>query len=113
MTFALRSFVIAASLALLMSANGARADGSSWDGAWKGLLRDKEDIAVVIAKDKVIDFTIMGTPLPVAYVDFTPTSVSFGDREHYSLTLTKAGETTASAIYHGMHGYSKAALIRQ
>lgn len=114
MTIVFRGVPIAACLALLMSASAACAIGSSWDGTWKGSLRDKgRDISVVIAKDKVVQFAIMGTPLPVAYANFTPSSVSFGDRDHYNLTMTKAGEAKVSATYHGLHGYSKAALVKQ
>jgi hypothetical protein len=38
--------------------------------------------------------------------------VSFGDPDHYKMTLVKTGDATASAGYNGRRGHSQAALTR-
>jgi hypothetical protein len=105
--------MIAVSLALSMSSTVAQATDFSWDGTWIGTFHEKANVAVVIAKDKVVNFSLMGTPFPIQYSKLSPSSVSLGDRDHYNLTLTKAVGMTASATYHGVHGYSNAILTKQ
>ena len=114
MTIGPRFLSIAVPLALLISAGATPAqEKGAWDGTWTGLLRNAAPIAVTIAGDKVVSYTIQGAPFDIQYSEVTPTKVSFGDRDHYFMKLTKTGETTAAAIVHGRLGYGSASLAKQ
>jgi hypothetical protein len=114
MTIGRRFLLVAAPLAFLIPADAAWAqDKSAWNGTWTGLLHNSAPIAVTIAGDKVVSYTIEGAPFDIQYSDVTPTKVSFGDRDHYFMKLTKTGDATASAIVHGRLGYGMASLAKQ
>ena len=89
-------------------------DAGSWDGDWNGILGKKHPwpITVRIAQGKVVKYTENGASFDVKFTNVTPTTVSFGDEDHYSVTLTKTGETTVSAKVHGRHGFGTGSLTK-
>jgi hypothetical protein len=95
----------------------AHSSERSWDGTWTGVMGRlptvKSPVAVTIAKDKVVSYTVRGAPFDIQYSSVTPASVSFGDREHYFVTINRTGDTTASAIAHGRKGFGTSSLTRQ
>jgi hypothetical protein len=114
MTIGRRFFLIAVPLAFLVPiATASAQEKSAWNGTWTGLLRNTAPIAVTIAGDKVVSYTIQGAPFDIQYSEVTAAKVSFGDRDHYFMKLTKTGDTTASAIVHGRLGYGLASLAKQ
>jgi hypothetical protein len=114
MTIGRRFLLIAVPLAFLNPAGVSWAqEKSAWEGTWTGLLRNTAPIAVTIAGDKVVSYTIQGAAFDIQYSEVTPTKVSFGDRDHYFMKLTKTGDTTAAAIVHGRLGYGLASLAKQ
>jgi|ERR1700722_18211953 hypothetical protein len=94
------------------AASRAAADGS-WDGAWRGSLQHLSDLALTVANDKVVSYTIGGAPVAVSYTKVTPTSLSFGDRDHFSMKLTRTSDTTASASAHGRNGYGSGTFKKE
>jgi hypothetical protein len=88
-------------------------NNGAWDGTWTGLLNNRAPIAIAIQGDKVVSYAIEGAPFDIRYSKVTPTSVSFGDRDHYAVKLTKTSETTAAEIAHGRLGFGKATLTKQ
>lgn len=61
----------------------------------------------------MISYTVRGAPFAIRYSKVTPMKVSFGDRDHHNVKLTKISDTTASARAHGRIGYAHAALTKQ
>jgi hypothetical protein len=109
-----RLVVIAMPLALFIGVETARAEQDmAWDGAWTGRLGKMSTISVTIAKNKVVKYLFMGAPMPIQYSRVDAGKISFGDRDHYNMTLAKTGAATASALYHGRHGDASAALVKQ
>ena len=108
--------LIALALALLSPAADA-SEQNSWDGTWTGTMGRlptvKSPIAVTIAKDKVVSYTVSGAPFDVQYSSVSPAAVSFGDHEHYFVTIKRTGDTTASAIAHGRKGFGTSSLTKQ
>ena len=101
--------------ALLFSAQASRGqDAASWDGTWNGTLGKYHPwpISVSIADGKVVGFTEKGASFEVRFAKFTPTSVVFGDKANYTVSLTKTGDTTASAKFHGRHGSGTTLLTK-
>jgi hypothetical protein len=92
----------------------AAADSSnaSWEGTWTGVLYNMP-VSVSISDGKVVGYTFQGASYDVQYSKVTPTTVSFGDRDHYAVKLIKTGQATASEMVHGRSGYRKASLTRQ
>lgn len=109
-----RRFLLTAALpALIVSLLTSRAaEASSWDGVWNGMLgtRYPWPIAVAIAGGKVVSYTENGASFAVQYTRITPTTVFFGDRDHYSVKLTRTGDATASAKVRGRIGTGYASL---
>ncbi len=103
--------------ALFISAEAARAQAASWDGTWTGALGglagETSPISITIAGGKVTSYTVRGAPFDIQYSNVTPMKVFFGDRDHYSVRLTKISDTTASARAHGRIGYARASLTKQ
>jgi hypothetical protein len=109
-----RLVVIAMPLALFIGVETARAEQDmAWDGAWTGRLGKMSTISVTIAKNKVVKYLFMGAPMPIQYSRVDAGKISFGDRDHYNMTLAKTGAATASALYHGRNGDASAALVKQ
>jgi hypothetical protein len=114
-----RRFLLIALLpALLLSAEAARADDTaSWDGTWTGTLGRPpgaaSPIAITIAEGKVVSYTLRGAPFVIQYSKVTPTNVSFGDHDNYSMKIKRTGETTATARVHGRIGYGVTTLTKQ
>jgi hypothetical protein len=116
MTTVRRILLIAFLPMLLLQGRVADAQNqSSWDGAWTGVMGkvDPSPISILIAKDKVVGYTVRGAPFDIQYSRVTPTSVSFGDREHYSMKLKKTSDATASGQVHGRIGYGAVSLSKQ
>ena len=88
------------------------AQNLSWDGTWKGYFGGNRVISITIEKNKLINYEFMGEAVAFTYNKITDTTVSFGDKDHYSMTLTAKGNNTASATYHGRLGYSKVTLSK-
>ena len=100
MTIDRRFLLIAISLAFSIPVGAAQAaEKATWNGTWVGLLGNMSPIAVTIANDKVVSYTIRGAPFDVQYSNVTPTKVSFGDRDHYSMQLVRTGDSTAAARF--------------
>ena len=109
-----RLLSIAMPLALLFAGQPARADQNGpWDGVWTGTLGNTSAISVIIAKNRVVKYMFMGAPMPIQYNNLDARNVSFGDRDHYNMTLTKTGDVAASAVYHGRNGYASATLTKR
>jgi len=101
--------------AMLFSAQPSWAqDAAPWDGTWNGTFGKNHPwpISVSIADGKVVGFTEKGVSFDVRFAKVTPTSVVFGDRANYTVTLTKTGDTTASAKVHGRRGSGTASLTK-
>jgi hypothetical protein len=115
MTIGRRFFLVVVPLAFLAPMPSQAADNGSngsWDGTWTGLLNKRAPVSITIANGKVVSYAIEGAPLDIQYSKVTPTSVSFGDRDHYGVRLTKTNDTTASEIAHGRNGYGSASLTK-
>jgi hypothetical protein len=103
----------ALSLMLLGAAQPSPAmERAPWDGVWTGSLGNVSKISVTIADDRVVDYSFRGAPMKIVYAKVAPTRVSFGDPNHYEMTLVKTGDATAAAGYNGRRGASTAALTR-
>jgi hypothetical protein len=115
MTYSRRfAFVVLASFPLLASPAFAQ-DQKSWDGVWTGV-QGKEHAAPIqlsISDGKVVSYTLEGSPFNVQYSSITPTSVSFGDHDHYFVKLKRTGDTTAMGKIHGRIGTGALTLTRQ
>ena len=111
-----RRLVIATVLSTFMiGLQPSRADDArSWDGDWNGILGKKHPwpITVTISQGKVVKYVENGASFDVKFTNITPSTVSFGDQDHYSVTLTKTGETTVSATVHGRHGFGTGSLTK-
>ena len=113
-----RRFLLGALLpALLIAAAAARAQDLSWDGVWTGAIGrlpgEASPLSITIAKGEVTAYTVRGAPFNIQYSNVTPTKVTFGDRNHYGVRLTRTGDATASARVHSRSGYGHASLTRQ
>jgi hypothetical protein len=111
-----RSLLLAAILpTILVSAHPSLgAEASPWDGAWNGKLGKAHPwpISVTISNGKVVSFSEGGAPFDIRYTQVTPTTISFGDQNHYSMKLTRTGDATASARVYGRHGYETGSLTK-
>lgn len=107
-----RALLIAVPLALLASARASRAaPQGSWDGTWTGMWEGQYDTSIVIAGNKVVSYVYRGHDVPFTRSKVTANSVSIS--REYTVTLTRTGETTATAKYHGTNGDFSADLTRQ
>jgi Rieske Fe-S protein len=111
-------FSLAAALLSLAVVAGAASYGQSaspWDGTWTGMQGriDPGPIAISIAHGQVVSYTLRGSPFQIQYSSVTPTSVSFGDRDHYFVKLEKTGDATASGRVHGRLGEGNFQITRQ
>jgi hypothetical protein len=114
MSIGRRFLLIAVPLSLLFPATASQAvEKGVWDGTWTGLLGNVSPIAVTIADGKVVSYTIRGAAFDIKYSNVTASKVSFGDRDHYSMKITKTGDAMATARVHGRLGYGSASLARQ
>ncbi len=109
-----RLLAIILPIAFVVSTQTARAaENWSWNGVWKGKLGNSSTISVTIQHDEVTNCLFRGAPVAIDYSKLSPQSVSFGDRDHYNMTLKKAGDASALAVYHGRSGFIKTALAKQ
>lgn len=109
-----RVLLVAVPLALVVTLAASRATPNGlWDGAWTGSLEHVSALSLKIADDKVVSYAIAGAPVAVVYTKATPTTLSFGDRDHFSVTLTRTSATTASAKAHGREGFGSGVFVKQ
>jgi len=89
-------------------------DADSWDGTWNGTLGKNHPwpISVLIANGKVVGFTEKGASFGIQFSKITPTAVVFRDKAHYTMTLARTGDMTASAKVHGRHGSGTVLLTK-
>jgi hypothetical protein len=116
MTIVRRFLFLALLPMLLLLGQAARAGTQwSWDGTWTGAVGriEPSPISISIVQDKVVSYTLGGAPFDIQYSRVTPTSVSFGDRDHYFMKLRKTSDRTASGKVHGRIGYGVFSLTRQ
>jgi hypothetical protein len=102
-------------LALLATAAPSQAGSDkSWDGTWAGLLNNSEPVSVTISGGKVVGYAIRGgEPFGIGYSKVTLTSVSFGDHDNYTVTITKTGTRSATGTAQSPLGTGSASLIKQ
>jgi hypothetical protein len=101
---------------LLFASGFARAqDAQSWDGIWTGVdgTIGSAPIQIAIADGKVISYTLKGAPFSIQYSNVTPTTISFGDRDHYFVKLRRTGETTATGHFHDRAGAGALDLTKE
>jgi len=67
---------------------------------------------VSIANGKVVIFTEKGASFDVRFAKVTPTSIIFGDKANYTVTLTKTDDMTVSAKVHGRRDSGTALLTK-
>jgi hypothetical protein len=115
MTIDRRFLQVAMLTATLFSVQASRGQvAESWDGTWNGTLGKNHPwpISISIANGKVVGFTEKGAAFDIQFTKVSPTSVTFGDKGNYTVTLTKTGDTTVSAKVHGRHGSGTALLTK-
>jgi hypothetical protein len=106
--------LIAIALTILVPIEAGRAEQTSpWDGTWTGSFGKRSAISITIAQNKVVNYSFRGAPIAIAYDKLTDSSVSFGDRDHYNMVMTKTGDARALAKYHGHMGFATAALTKR
>jgi hypothetical protein len=108
--------LLVAVLPLCVATASAAAQGApSWDGIWTGVeaQADAAPIQIAIAGGKVVSYTFEGAPFVVSFSKITPTSVSFGDRDHYFVKLNRTGATTASGQFHDRSGAGALRLTKE
>jgi hypothetical protein len=109
-----RAFCIAAILTCGLSASSANsAEKAGWDGTWVGDFGKTSRISITVAHNKVTGYSYRGEPLDVSYDKIADDKLSFGDGYNYAMSLKRTGDNTATATYHGRHGFAAAALRRQ
>ena len=114
MTIRLRFRLIAIAGTTFLYALGSQgATIESWDGIWIGSLGHFSSLTVRVANDQVISYTIQGTSVVVRYTKTTPTTLSFGDRDHFSVKLTRTGASSASAEVYGRNGIGSGVFTKQ
>jgi hypothetical protein len=87
----------------------------SWNGTWIGVQgkRHAAPIKLAIVDGKVVSYSLEGSSFDIQYSDVTPTTVSFGDHDHYFVKLKRTGDATASGKVHGRLGTGVVSLTRQ
>ena len=101
-------------VAVLIPAAARAASKSWWDGTWAGLLNKSEPVTVTIAGGRVVGYAIRGgEPFGIQYSRVTLSTVSFGDREHFTVSIKKQSDSTAFGFAHSPMGDGSASLSRQ
>ena len=110
-----RSLLMATILpAMLVSAHPSLgAEASPRDGARTGMPGKVHPwpVSITISNGRS-SVSEGGAPFENRYDKITPSTVSFGDQNHYSIKLTRTGDATASASVHGRHGYEMGSLTK-
>jgi hypothetical protein len=90
-------------------------EAQSWDGIWTGIegKNASPTIQIAIVDGKVISYTLNGAAFTVQYSNVTPTTVSFGDHDHYFVKLKRTGETTAAGHFHDRAGAAGVTLTKE
>ena len=92
-------------LALVPTAPAEAASSHLWDGVWAGLLNNSAPVSVTIAGGRVVGYAISGgAPFGIEYSRVTLSTVSFGDRDHYNVRITKRSDRTALGFAHSPMG---------
>jgi hypothetical protein len=103
------------SVAVVAAAASYGQSANAWDGTWTGMQGriDPGPIAISIVHGHVVSYTLRGSPFEIRYSSVTPTSVSFGDRDNYFVSIEKTGDATASGMVRGRLGEGKFRITRQ
>jgi hypothetical protein len=84
-----------------------------WDGTWSGSWGGQADTSVTISGKKVVTYTYKGAAVPITHSKVSDDTVMFGSAT-YTVTITKTGDTTATAQYHSpVNGDASALLTKQ
>jgi hypothetical protein len=114
MSFGRGFLLLAMPLTLLVPGAAPQAgQGGFWDGVWKGSLEHVSSLTLKIENNKVVSYSIAGAPVAVQYAQATPSTFSFGDRDHFSVVLTRTSDATASAKAHGRMGFGSGVFTKQ
>lgn len=109
-----RFLFVAVSLAFIVSVTSSRATThGSWDGVWKGSLEHVSPLILTVANNKVVSYAIAGAAVAIQYSEATPTTLSFGDRDHFHVILTRTGDNTAAAKAHGRNGFGAGVFTKE
>ena len=100
--------------AIFASVHASWAETGSWNGTWKGMLGETPawPISITISQGNVVGFSEKGVPVDVRYAKITPSTVYFGDKDHYSTKLTKTGDATAPVRVRGRHGFATGSVAK-
>jgi hypothetical protein len=101
------------SLVLVMSLVAVSAEAqtnTSWDGIWNGSWGGLTAARIIIAGGRVVEYDYRGTPQRFGVTTLSADGLSFGTPPDFVVTLTRTGEATASAHYHGPGGEADAQL---
>jgi hypothetical protein len=113
MTIGRRTLLAAVPFSLFFASSSQAAPKSAWDGTWSGSWGGQAATSVTIAGNRVVRYEYKGAPAPVGKSKVTPTTVTFGPKD-FTVTITKTGDTTASAQYHSaVNGDAAADLTKQ
>jgi hypothetical protein len=113
MSAARRFVMVAAAFAFLAPAASRAAQNGSWDGVWTGSLEHVRSLSLTVAHNKVVAYAIAGTPVAIQYSKATPTTLAFGDHDHFGVVLTRTGGATALAQAHGRNGDASGVFTKQ
>jgi hypothetical protein len=105
--------LILALVAGLMIAPARAQTNTSWDGIWNGSWGGLTAAKIIIAGGRVVEYDYRGTPQKIGETTISGDTLSFGTPPSFAITLTRTGDTTASAHYHGPGGEADALLTRQ
>ena len=109
-----RFLFLAASLAVLVPVATSQAEANRpWDGVWKGSLEHVSPLVLRVANGKVVSYSIAGSPVAIHYSQATPTTFSFGDRDHFGVVLTRTSDNTAAAKAHGRNGFGSGVFTKE
>jgi hypothetical protein len=113
MNISRRTLFASIPLALLLAGSAQAASSGSWDGTWSGAWGGKEPTSVTIADKRVVSYEYQGVSHPVSKSKVTPTKIVYSGDEGVTVTLTRTGNTTASAKLHSDQGDATADLTRK
>jgi hypothetical protein len=99
---------------LLAGSAQAAGPNGSWDGTWAGAWGGKQEqqTSITIAGKRVVSYEYQGVSHPVSSSKVSPTKIVYDD-QGVTVTLTRTGNTTASAALHSDQGDATAELTRQ
>jgi hypothetical protein len=98
----------------LAGASALWADSTGyWEGRWFGAWGGIANTSVTISGNQVVSYVSQNTRVPITFSQVNGDSVTFGS-DTFTVTLTKASDTSANAQYRGSQtGDASAVLTRQ